>query len=209
MHSKLLGMFASLLVLILAATALFAGQSKGKADTGKTLYTAYNLWYEQNKEDALWCINYKTGNMIPAGTEVTDVRITTAVKGRFQGGEIQAISFVTIKDGQQYYVNFNAGFHPGKTIKDYVEMMFTEKTFDELIANFTAVEIDAIREGKLKVGMSKDAVLVSYGYPPEHKTPNLENDVWYYWINRFRTKAIHFDEDGKTVKAPQKDPDEL
>ena len=30
----------------------------------RQLYTAYNIWYE--KPESLWCINYKSGTIIPA-----------------------------------------------------------------------------------------------------------------------------------------------
>ncbi len=198
-----------IIVLTICFTFLFAGQKAEKSASDKSLYTAYNIWYEPGKEAALWCINYKKGKMIPAGTKVTDVRITTAVSGKVLGGSPLAISFITEADDQQYLVNFAAKFHPGKTIRDYMEMMFSETSFEDNKEKFNAKEIEAIREGKLKVGMSKEAVIVCYGYPPEHRTPGIEADTWYYWLSRFHSKAIHFDEDGKTIRSPEKDPDEL
>ena len=86
--------------------------------------------------------------------------------------------------------------------------MFTEKTFSELTAGMNEYEIEAIQQGKVKINMSKDAILVSYGYPPEHRTPELEKKMWLFWINRFQTKAIHFDENDITYR-PSADPDEL
>jgi hypothetical protein len=176
--------------------------------SGKKMYTAYNIWYEAGKETALWCINYKTGIIIPAGTEVTEIALTNAVAGRKSGAETMAISFVTVEDQQKYWVNITEKFHPGKTIGDYAKLMFSEKNFDQLTEGMTETEIEGIKEGVVKIGMSKEAVLVSYGYPPEHKTPSLERDTWYYWTNRFRSKAINFDEDGKACKK-KKDPDAL
>ena len=40
--------------------------------------------------------------------------------------------------------------------------------------------------------MSKEAVLMSYGYPPSHMTPSTEGDVWKYWDHKFRAKLIYF-----------------
>lgn len=171
-------------------------------------YTAYNIWYEAGKENSLWCINYKTGVMIPAGAEVKNVRIVPSVTGRKQGGGMTAIYFVTENDGQKYWVNFNQNFHPGKTIQDYKDMMFTTKTFAELTGGMSETEIQGIKKGIVKIGMSKEAVLIAFGYPPEHKTPSLEESVWLYWMNRFRTKAINFDSDNRAMAIP-KDPDEL
>ena len=83
--------------------------------------------------------------------------------------------------------------------------MFTSKNFGQLTKDFNTSEIEAIKEGIIVIGMSKKAVLVSYGHPPEHKTQNLKNSSsWYYWMNRFRSKAISFDENGKTMRPSRR-----
>jgi hypothetical protein len=88
---------------------------------------------------------------------------------------------------------------------------FTESNFDELTISMTGKEIDAIKHGVVVKGMSKKAVLVSYGLPPEHRTPSLESNIWFYWKNIFRSKAIHFDENNRAIPPPVKmsDPDIL
>ena len=172
---------------------------------GKTLYTAYNLWYEPGKEKAMWCINYKTGNFIPAGTEVRNVGLSKSMTGRKAGAELLALSFVTVEDGKKYWVNFTKRFHFGKTIHDYLNIMFSEKTFTQLTKGMSETEIMGIKKGVLIEGMSKKSVIVSYGYPPEHRTPSLQMNVWIYWMNRFRSKKIHFDSYNRTI-APPKTP---
>ncbi len=194
--------------LMASAPAIDEDKKVYKVKDEGPLYTAYNIWYELGKENALWCINYKRGEMIPAGTEVTDVKVVEAESGRFLGGEDKAISFRTVENGKEFLVNFKPAFHPDLTIDDYLDKMFTSKNFEELIAGMSQYEIDAIKEGKAKVRMSKDAILVSYGYPPEHRTPSLKKDVWLYWVTRFQTKDINFDENGLTYR-PSSDPDEL
>jgi hypothetical protein len=79
-------------------------------------------------------------------------------------------------------------------------MMFTGKNFKKLTKGLSKEEINAINKGVLVLGMSKPAVIVAYGYPPEHKTTSLKNNTWYYWTNRFRSKAINFDKNGRTYK---------
>jgi hypothetical protein len=162
-----------------------------------TLYTAQNLWYE--KPESMWCINYKTGTMIPAGTPVNKVGYSAIKAGRFQKAEAQAISFERTADGMDFFVNFRADYHPGKTIQDYKDLFFTEKDFDALTEGLTEKEIDAIKRGVVVKGMSKRAVLISYGMPPEHKTPDLDAKKWLYWRNRFASKEICFDGDDKAV----------
>ncbi|MFH0944954.1 MAG: hypothetical protein V2A76_07125 [Planctomycetota bacterium] len=157
-------------------------------------YTTYNMWYA--KVDSLSAINYKTGAFIPAGTEVTGIN---AVSRRFRK---DAISFTTSSNGATFTVSFDPKFHPGKSIHDYRNMMFTNKTFDQLVEGLSQEEIDAIKVGSLRVGMSRKAVIIAYGYPPEHATPSLESSHWKYWMNRFEDKLIYFDETGRTCTPP-------
>lgn len=176
--------------------------------SGEKLYTAYNLWYEPGKEKTLWCINYKAGVVLPAGTEVSNAGLSRAVAGRRSGAELLAMSFVTVEDGKKYWVNFTKKFHPGKTIHDYLNIMFSEKTFTQLTEGMSETEIMGIEKGVIIKGMRKKAVIVAYGYPPEHRTPSLELDVWTYWMNRFSSKEIHFDSYDRAA-APPKIPGEL
>lgn len=161
-------------------------------------YTAYNMWFE--KPERLYAINYKAGNIIPAGTEVKDVQVGSGRKGILRGRPM--ISFTTVKDGMTYAVEFQGKFHPGLTPEDYAKKMFTDKDFAALTKGMSAAEVEAIKQGKLVVGMSRDAVLVSYGYPPEHVTPSLKNETWTYWMNRFRKKEVYFDKNGRTCRQP-------
>lgn len=170
-------------------------------DAAQRFYTTYNIWFE--KVDTLQAVNYKSGSLIPAGTEVTGIGVSSR---RFRK---DAITFTTPSNGATFTVAFNAKNHPGKSIHDYRNMMFTDKPFDQLVAGLSSDEIEAIKAGTLKVGMSRRAVIIAYGYPPEHATPSLDSNPWKYWTNRFQTKLIYFDETGRTCKAPAAAADEL
>lgn len=195
--------------LITVATLLLA---LGCAETGKDIqkndkqnevkkeavsqevqqYTAYNIW--RLRAYLMRCINYKHGNnIIPAGTKVRDVKIDDDASGKTR------ISFVTVHDGRRYGIYFTHRWHPGHTIEDYKNYMFTTKTFDELTAGMTDREINAIKNGIIIDGMSKEAVLVSYGRPAEHRTSSLERNTWYYWMNKFRHIEVCFDKDDRTT----------
>jgi hypothetical protein len=51
--------------------------------------------------------------------------------------------------------------------------------------------------------MSKDAVVMAYGYPPDHKTPSLKTDLWTYWENRLISITVQF-ADGKAAVVGNK-----
>ena len=185
----------SVFILFGYLAAAHAGEPK------KQLYTACNIWVHKN----MHCINYKMGEYIPAGTELSKA-------GRFFDDQnfSHYIYFKKAGSNQKYKMRFNNMWHPGKTVKEYKNFLFTEKTFDELVEGMTATEIDAIKQGKIVVGMSKKAVLVSYGRPAEHRTPDLKNDKWRYWMNKRKQKEICF-QNGLTLRCSdlEKLPDEL
>ena len=177
-----------LTVMVLIATG---GASLSSADDKPKLYTAYNMW----KMRQMKCINFKQGeDILPVGTEVRSVKVTQ------QGGYRAAvISFITVNDGKSYTVGFTSRWHPKKTAEDYRKIMFTPKNFEELTDGLTDMEIDAIRKGTLVKGMSKKAVFICYGPPPEHHTRNLDAKTWYYWKNRRDRFAVRFDRDQKLM----------
>jgi hypothetical protein len=78
-------------------------------------------------------------------------------------------------------------------------MMFTTQNFEALTEGLSDIEIDAIKKGVIVNGMSKRAVLVCYGPPPEHYTPDQNALTWYYWTNRKDKIAIKFDTNHKTL----------
>lgn len=77
--------------------------------------------------------------------------------------------------------------------------MFTTQNFEALTEGLSDIEIDAIKKGVIVNGMSKRAVLVYYGPPPEHYTPDQNALTWYYWTNRKDKIAIKFDTNHKTL----------
>ena len=184
----------AIFTLLIALGCAGTGKDIQKEETAETIqqYTAYNIWRLRSWH--MRCINYKYGNdFIPAGTKVSDVGITQVASGA------KRISFVTTHDKRKYGIYFTGRWHPGHTIEDCKNYMFTTKTFEELTAGMGDREINAIRNGIIVDGMSKEAVLVAYGRPPEHRTPDLERNIWYYWLNRFKSFGVCFDKEERTT----------
>ena len=177
-------------IVTLLALLAAAGLANSEADKEPTLYTAYNIW----RASKMKCINFKQGvDIIPAGTKVRDVKI------KQQDPFPPYLVFTTVADGRTYKIGFTQRWHPKKSIKDYRQMMFTTQNFEALTEGLSDIEIDAIKKGVLVNGMSKRAVLVCYGPPPEHYTPDQDAKTWYYWANRKDKIAIKFDRHHKTV----------
>lgn len=168
-----------------------AGQDKAKE--ASKIYTAYNIWYE--KPMKVSSINYRRGVMLPAGTELSSIQVGNA------GGRRPYVRITTAQGKATYTIYFRKKFHPGMTVEKFKNRLATNKTFEEMTSGLTEDEIGAIKSGRLIVGMSKDSVVISRGYPPEHRTPSLEANQWLYWENRFRKKAVYFDGEGRTTRS--------
>ena len=58
----------------------------------------------------------------------------------------------------------------------------------------------AVSQGTLRLGMTKEQVIMTRGYPPRHKTPSIENDQWIYWSSRFVQLTLVF-QDGVLARG--------
>ena len=56
---------------------------------------------------------------------------------------------------------------------------------------------EAIQEGKVIPGMTREQVILSVGYPPTHRTPSVDATVWNHWASRAGRYEIHWK--GNTV----------
>jgi putative oligomerization/nucleic acid binding protein len=181
-----------LLIIVLSAVHCHA---KDKAMPTQKMYTAYNIWEWSSFN--MRCINFKGArSMIPAGTEVIKPKVANFCNSPNSCQKI--ISFKTAQNNKLYKIFYTKNYHPGKTLKDYKNNMFTTKNFEELTAGLTKYEINAIKTGVIQNGMSKEAVLICYGPPPEHATPNLNSNVWLYWKNKRQTEKILFNSNNRT-----------
>ncbi len=164
-------------------------------ESGEQLYLAHNLWYE--KEDKIEAINFKNLPMrIPVGTAVDGVLITFD-----QGYKAYCIKFKVAGQRRVFELMMNGRYQSNEqsrlSIKELYGRTFTNMTLDELTQGLKPEEIDNIKRGTIQQGMSKKAVLMSWGYPPLHGTLNIDEDQWAYWKKRSQREFVDFDEYGK------------
>jgi len=171
----------------LAAIVAFAGANAASA--ADRLYTAYNIWFEQPTK--VYSTNYEKGNLFPAGSEVKDVARSS-----------RKLEFTDPKLNMKFSIEFVGKHHPGVTAEQWIDRFLTTRDFAALTKGLTAAEIKAIKAGQVQVGMSKKAVLVSVGYPPEIATASMDLDAWKYWRHRFGSYMVRFS-GGKVVSSEQ------
>ncbi|MGH7996895.1 MAG: hypothetical protein ACREFX_11135 [Opitutaceae bacterium] len=65
-----------------------------------------------------------------------------------------------------------------------------------------------ILRGQPAIGMTKEQVVMARGYPPGHRTPSLQSDIWVYWDTRMMISTCAFDNGVLTggVKLPRLNP---
>ena len=169
--------------------ALLAFGAASAASAADRLYTAYNIWFEQPTK--VYSTNYQRGNILPAGSEVKDVKRSSG-----------KLEFTDVNLDMRFTFEFVGKHHPGLTGEQWADRFLTTRDFAALTKGLTAAEIKAIRAGQVQAGMSKKAVLVSVGYPPEVATASTKLDAWKYWRHRFGSYLVHFG-NGKVTKSEQ------
>jgi len=169
--------------------AIFAFGVASAASAQERLYTASNIWFE--KPDRVYSTGYQKGNMLPAGSEVKDVKRSRS-----------KLEFTDVKQDMKFSAEFVGKHHPGLTAEQWMDRFLTTRDFAALTRGLTAAEIKAIRAGLVQAGMSKKAVLVSVGNPPEVGTASIDLEVWKYWRDRFRNYEVKFG-GGKVTASAQ------
>ncbi len=172
----------SKLKFVLAGVAL-AWNAYADDFAGKTMYVQTNIWFE--KPMKILATNYHTGSMIAPGTKVT---IDEVAENR-----------IVFKDdaGTQYRIVIELKHNnvPGPKLAE--RLFGADDPMAGQFKKFTKDEQDNIKAGYVVKGMSKEAVLMAYGYPPTIRTPSIDGNIWTYWKNRWVTQIIRFDEKGK------------
>lgn len=174
-------------ILALLAALVLAGcaPSPIKNLEGQSAITQINMWSYNGASETT---NYAVDTFIPVNSKV-EILETSADTIVFR-----------VKDTGWEVALVNKAKYTGKNIDEIYDRYFGNSKVS--LSGFSKLERDAIENGEVVPGMSKDAVLIARGYPPAHKTPSLEDDSWRFWQSRFDTMVVEF-EDGKVVNIRQ------
>jgi hypothetical protein len=184
-HSILLFAFLSLLLLVPTGCG-----SSAPLPNGGNLLTLTNL---RNRGNQLTSINEWRGRtIIPACTPV----LVTMARGReirFSAG------------GTQYrYVIHRTSRLPVET-----HLAHYFGTDCPKLDQMSAVDQMGVQTGIPTIGMSRAGVVIAAGYPPEHRTPSLDQPAWTFWgdpgrvVVHFQGDAVAFVEGLGNVPPPQ------
>ncbi len=168
------------------SSAAQAATNEAGITEGATVYTLVNL-HADAANNRLHAMNYQLPKLIPICSEfVIDDIDAKVIELSYKGMKYDYLwDKYTRKAGQSLTENF---------------ALFFGKSCDEAKAKVnTLSELDqkGIKRGKAIVGMSREGILLAMGRPPIHATPDLEGELWTYWVNRWARNVLEFDEAGK------------
>jgi hypothetical protein len=132
-------------------------------------YLTQNLWVEKGKGYTTYFSSIDF-DVIPAGSQVSISKVSK--KG-----------FVLETGDQKFKFEYIAK-HFDMDIDEFLGRLLSDKKPSAKWAGFSALDKQGIKEGKIKAGMSKAAVLVAAGYPVG-KFNDVKADHWTYQRNRF------------------------
>lgn len=145
-----------------------AGQAPRDETPWLVGYTCCNLHYDG---DWISDANYSDLPFIPAGTPIS---VTQPARDSYR-------TYATIAGRP-----FRLGLDYGRPVQGTEQWLSQVVVRDDPRINNAAWSLEvrqAIAQGKVMLGMTREQVIVALGYPLPTKTPNLDSNVWRYSQN--------------------------
>lgn len=155
-------------------------------------YTKINMWYHNKttqetslvegrdrlySDYTIYSTNYKSSKLLPLNTKITLL------------GESRNMIF--FKADKKVFALKRTGHSKHVSLTTIFNRSFAKTPMDLNTIDSNLKEL--ILKGEIKEGMSKDQIIISRGYPPEHRTRKLSNKTWYYWNSRNNKQKLEFE----------------
>ncbi len=180
---------AAVRTVLLATTVAAAWAPAAQAQSN------FNGWLCCNmRTNGNWIsdINYESGSrVIPAGTRV---QITGYGRNRvhtLMNGETQDL-------GNDYSREIELGAFAHRYVVSHNPQRRLRAAPPEVQ--------QAVRASRVRVGMTREQVAMSLGYPIANETPGLQNRVWKYWRSRGEEFHVIFNRRGTVEMVRSDDP---
>ncbi len=143
-------------------------------------FTCCNFHYDGDRIDGR---NYAYLPMIPAGTPISVVGYGRDSAEVEIGGQL-----------------FRLGLERGRTLESgepRIGRLIVDKDPKATLDSYPAAVRGAIRRGQVMVGMTKEQVVISLGYPVTSENPPLAAPFWRYWWSRLGEYKVHWSSEGR------------
>lgn len=185
----------SFVTLALSAAVCAAALSACSASRGfdpmlkdQERYACCNLRFNQDNDATDANYLYPTGTTIPIGTKVNVVEV---------GNHYVRLS--PLGDSTRYYLELRFGLQR-MSPQQYFDSVLLQRDPSVEIASSSPEIQQAIREARFVTGMTKREAIMARGYPPAHRTPSTDDDVWLYYTTRGFCEQVRF-VDGRVATA--------
>jgi hypothetical protein len=135
---------------------------------GQIYYTNVNIWYTNPKK--ISSHNFIDGIILPIGTKVKIL----SYRGRT----------IEFSSDPEPILSMSNSVGSGISLETYFERYFSKEdtlTEGSIFSKLTNEEKTSVKEAKVKGGMSKESVLISWGYPPPRWVVNpMVSNIWQY-----------------------------
>jgi hypothetical protein len=131
--------------------------------------------------------NYAELPMIAAGTPVE-----VKTYGRHR-------AYVTI-DGKQYGLGHDYG-RDQESLDAWVNKVVVSDDPRPRIASYPFAVQEAIRQGKVMIGMTREQCIVAVGYPLTSENTSLDATTWHIWRSTHEEYQLNFGPDGHLVSV--------
>lgn len=186
------------LVALVAAAAVVAGGCKkdevkpdaaapapaAQAPALPAAYTCCNFHYNG---DWINDGNYAQLPMIPAGTPI---RLNSIDR---------YIAYVDI-DGKKFRLGLDYG-RAMETTEQWANKLIVKDDPKAKLAAYSPAVRKAIQNGQVMLGMTKEQVIMSLGYPITSENPRLDAPYWRYWWSSFGEYKIHWNGAGRVKEV--------
>lgn len=160
---------------------------QGQLAEGATLIATTNLHIDPTRR-LMYSLNYQLPTLMPVCSTVTITDISTKViQFTYQGSSYKYM-----------WEKYTRG--AGQSLAENFMQYFGEECDQNMIQSLSSVDQEGIEEGRPKLGMSKDGVLIAMGRPPIHANPDIDQSTWTYWQNKWMTMRLVFDQSGKLTE---------
>jgi hypothetical protein len=170
-----------------ASTCLAALAASAMGDGIQVGYTCCNL---HHAGDWISDANWASLPMIPAGTPIKVL------------GYGPNRAYVEIA-GMAFRVGHDFG-RDQESVYQYVARLVVADNPREKIATWPEPVREAVWEGKVIPGMTREQAIVAAGYPATHRTPVLDAPRWTYWNERLRSYQVTWTADGTVREVARK-----
>lgn len=177
--AKLGGARGALTLGILAALTA-CHQTRGDKPPVRTGYACCNLHYEG---DWINDGNYAELPMIPAGTPI---------KVYDYGSDRADVDI----GGKPFRLGHDYG-REQESLEQWVAKIVPTADPKQKIREYSPDVQEAIRLGKVMLGMTKEQAIVSIGYPLTSENASLEAPMWRHWISSFGEYQLMWDKNGR------------